>query len=112
MKKPKLLQGSDGKPRILPRQPGCQGLKNRPGCLARGGSAFFVYEHLWREFMTKYGANALNHKVLCTRCADAVPVYLRRILDRSETRVEIHCLKCKYHGHKGGTYIGELKRGS
>jgi len=62
--------------------------------------------------MTKYGANEPNHEVLCLRCADAVPVYLKRILDRSKMRVEIHFLKCKDQGHKGGTYTGELQRGS
>ena len=61
--------------------------------------------------MTMYGENELGYQVLCPRCAEAVPVYLRRILDRLETRVEIHCLKCKCHGHKGGTYIGELQKG-
>jgi hypothetical protein len=58
-----------------------------------------------------YGENALGYKVLCPRCEDAVPVYFRRILDRLETGVEIHCLKCKYLGCKGGTYIGELQKG-
>jgi hypothetical protein len=62
-------------------------------------------------FMTKYGESELGHKVLCPRCADAVPVYLRKILDRFEMRTEIHCLKCKYHEHKDGTYIGELQKG-
>ena len=61
--------------------------------------------------MTMYDENELGYKALCPRCADAVPVYLRRILDRFETRVEIHCLKCKYHGHRAGTYIGELQKG-
>lgn len=42
------------------------------------------------------------------RCADAVPVFIRTISDRFETRKEIHCLKCKHYGHKDGTYIKDL----
>ena len=61
--------------------------------------------------MTKYGKNELKRRVLCPRCVDAVPVYLRTISDRFENNVEIHCLKCRYYGHKDGTYISELKKG-
>ena len=61
--------------------------------------------------MNKYGKNELDHLELCPRWVDAVPVYLRTISDRFETNVEIHCLKCKYYGHKDGTFIKELKGG-
>jgi hypothetical protein len=44
-------------------------------------------------------------------CGGAVPVYLRTISDRFETTVEIHCLKCKYYGHKYGTFIKIQKEG-
>jgi len=63
-------------------------------------------------FMIKDGEHELDYKVLCPRCAATVPVYLRKILDRFETRVEIHCLKCKCHRNEAGTYIGELQKGA
>jgi hypothetical protein len=56
----------------------------------------------------KYGKNELDHLELCPRCAGAVPVFLRTISDRFETKVEVHCLKCRYYGHKDGTFINEL----
>ena len=59
----------------------------------------------------KYGKNELDHLELCPRCADAVPVFLRTISDRFETNVEVHCLKCRYYGHKDGTFIKNLKAG-
>ncbi len=49
----------------------------------------------WSKFKDKY----------------AVPVYLRTTSDRFETKVEIHCLKCRDYGHKDGTFIKELKGG-
>jgi hypothetical protein len=59
----------------------------------------------------KYGRNDLDRLVFCPRCADAVPVFLRTISDRfSETR-EAHCLKCRYYGHKDGTFINKLEEG-
>ena len=61
--------------------------------------------------MTEYGEGELNHMVFCPCCLDEVPVYLMKIFDRFETRVEIHCLKCKCHGNEAGTYIGELQKG-
>jgi hypothetical protein len=59
-----------------------------------------------------YGPNELDQLMMCPRCVSVGPVYIRRILDRSETKIEIHCLKCRDIGHKGGTYISELQRES
>lgn len=59
----------------------------------------------------RYRQNELDQLMMCPRCVSVGPVYIRRILDRSETKIEIHCLKCRDIGHKGGTYIGELKKG-
>jgi hypothetical protein len=62
--------------------------------------------------MTEYGVSELNHTVFCPRCLEEVPVYLIKIFDRFKTKVEIHCLKCRHHGHKNGTYIDELQKGA
>ena len=59
----------------------------------------------------KYGKNELDHLVMCPRCVDAVPVYLRTISDRFETKVEIRCLKCRYYGNVEGTFIKVLQEG-
>jgi hypothetical protein len=61
--------------------------------------------------MTEYGVEELNHMVFCPRCLDEAPVYLMKIFNRFKTKVEIHCLKCRYSGHKNGTYIDELQKG-
>jgi hypothetical protein len=60
----------------------------------------------------KYGKNDLDSLIICPRCADAVPAFVRvtTITDRFDTirKREVHCLKCKHYGHKDGTYIKEL----
>jgi hypothetical protein len=56
----------------------------------------------------KYGKNELNHLVLCPRCTDTVPVFLRSISDRYHSKLEAHCLRCHYYGHKDGTFIKDL----
>ena len=59
---------------------------------------------------SKYGRNELDRLELCPRCADAVPVFFRTISDRFYKKVEVHCLKCKFYGHKDGTYIKNLRQ--
>jgi len=57
---------------------------------------------------SKYGKNELDDKVFCPRCCCAVPVFIRKTTDRFGSSSEIHCLKCRHHGHKDGTIIKEL----
>lgn len=56
--------------------------------------------------------NELDHLVMCPRCGDAVPVFIRTVtrVDRfgESTTKEIHCLKCHHFGHKDGTFIKEI----
>ena len=59
----------------------------------------------------KYGKNELNYLQLCPKCADAVPVFLRSISDRFESKLEAHRLKCHCYGNKDGTFIKNLKAG-
>ena len=58
----------------------------------------------------KYGPNEANNLYTCSRCADAVPVFIRKIMSTDNIHgeqlfVEIHCRKCDYHGHKDGSLI-------
>ncbi len=58
----------------------------------------------------KYGPNEANKLFMCPRCADAVPVFIRKIISTDNIHgekmiVEIHCRKCDYHGHKDGSLI-------
>ena len=58
----------------------------------------------------KYGPNEANKLYMCPRCADAVPVFIRKIISTDNIHgekliVEIHCRKCDYHGHKDGSLI-------
>lgn len=57
--------------------------------------------------------NELDHLVMCPRCADAIPVFIRKVQSVDKftgltVRQEVHCIKCYVYGHKDGTYIGEL----
>jgi hypothetical protein len=58
----------------------------------------------------KYGLNEANKLYMCSRCADAVPVFIRKIISTDNIHgekliVEVHCRKCDYHGHKNGSLI-------
>ncbi len=62
----------------------------------------------------KYGQNEYHLLVVCPRCADAVPVFIRKVITVDslygmQQREELHCRKCAYCGHKDGTFIKELK---
>ena len=63
----------------------------------------------------KYGPNEASKLYMCPRCADAVPVFIRKILSRDKIHgeqliVEIHCRKCDYYGHKNGSLIESSTR--
>ena len=62
-----------------------------------------------------YGPNEANKLYMCSRCADAVPVFLRKIISTDNIHgetltIEIHCRKCDYHGHKDGSLIQSITR--
>jgi len=66
---------------------------------------------------TKYGPNEANKLYMCTRCADTVPVFIRKIISTDNIHgekliVEIHCRKCDYHGHQDGSLIESVTRES
>jgi len=56
--------------------------------------------------------NELDHLVMCPRCGDAVPVYIKTVtkVDRYGTEVthQLHCIKCHEYGHQFGDYICHL----
>jgi hypothetical protein len=60
----------------------------------------------------KYGKNDLDSLIICPRFADAVVAFVRTtvISDRFGTirKREVHRLKCKFYGHKDGTFIMDL----
>jgi hypothetical protein len=63
----------------------------------------------------KYVPNEANKLYMCPRCADAVPVFIRKIISTDNIHgeqliVEIHCRKCDYHGHKDGSLIESITR--
>jgi len=63
----------------------------------------------------KYGPNEANKLYMCPRCAEAVPVFIRKIIATDNIHgeqlvVEIHCRKCDYHGHKDGSLIESIAR--
>ena len=63
----------------------------------------------------KYGPNEANKLYKCPRCADAMPVFIRKIISTDNIHgekliVEIHCRKCDYHGHKDGSLIESITR--
>jgi hypothetical protein len=63
----------------------------------------------------KYGPNEANKLYMCPRCADAVPVFIRKIISTDNIHgenliVEIHCRKCDYHAHKDGSLIESITR--
>ena len=63
----------------------------------------------------KYGPNEANKLYMCPRCADAVPVFIRKItatdnIHGEQLTVEIHCRKCDYHKHKEGSLIESFTR--
>ena len=52
---------------------------------------------------------------MCPRCADAVPVFIRKIIATDNVHgekltVEIHCRKCDYHDHQDGSLIESITR--
>ena len=58
----------------------------------------------------EYGPNEASKLYMCPRCADTVPVFIRKILSTDNVHgetltVEIHCRKCDYHGHRKGSLI-------
>lgn len=56
--------------------------------------------------------NELDRLIMCPRCADAIPVFIRTVTSQdrfgTHTKKEIHCLKCQAYGHKDGTFIRQL----
>ena len=63
----------------------------------------------------KYGPNEANRLYMCPRCADAVPVFIRKIISTDNVHgekliVEVHCRKCDYHGHQDGSLIESITR--
>jgi len=74
----------------------------RPGCVTGDKELF--------NGRPKYGPNEANKLYTCPRCADAVPVFIRKIITTDNIHgekliVEIHCRKCDYHGHTNGSLI-------
>lgn len=64
---------------------------------------------------SKYGPNEANRLYRCSRCADEVPVFIRKIISTDNVHgeqltVQIHCRKCDYHGHPEGSLIESITR--
>jgi hypothetical protein len=62
----------------------------------------------------KFGPNEYHRLVVCPRCADTVPVFIRKVITVDsyhgmQQKEELHCRECAYYAHKDGTYIKELK---
>ena len=58
----------------------------------------------------KYGQNEAHSLMMCPRCSDAVPVFIRTVTTEDSLYgkmvvTEYHCRKCQYYGHKDGTMI-------
>jgi hypothetical protein len=63
----------------------------------------------------KYGKNDLDHLEMCSRCSDAVPVFIRKVITVDsfhgmQQKEELHCRKGAYYGNKDGTYIKKLMK--
>ena len=65
---------------------------------------------------SKYGKNEYHHLVMCPRCADAVPVFIRKVITVDSIhgmrqKEELHCRKCDYYGHTDSTFIKDVNEG-
>ena len=62
---------------------------------------------------SRYGPNEADRLYMCPRCADAVPVFIRKIVSTDNIHgenliVEVYCWKCDCHGHKDGSLIESI----